>query len=243
MGTRDPYLLLGVAVDADIDAIRRAYRAQAFSCHPDIYPDDPQATERFLALGEAFGLLADPDRRAAYDRLRRAESLVPGGYRAPEPKPAGDHAFFVVAPDPWPRRGADITWNLNIPFAVARDGGVLSFKGAPAVACAQCRGSGLRLGACWVCGGRGSIRQPSGPLLLSRACPACAGRGLDHTPCPACLGRGRIPGPRPARVVIAPGTATGDRLVAQGAGEPGLGGAEAGDLLLVARVLDPDVVV
>ncbi len=236
----DPYALLGVAADAGSETIRRAYRALAFSCHPDRNPDDPRALERFLALGRAFALLADPDRRAAYDRLRQVQAVVPGGWREPEATPAGENAFFVAAPEPAPRRGADVRRTLDIPRDVAARGGQLHFEGAPATVCPRCGGSGSRLATCWVCGGRGSIRTPSGPTTVQRVCPACDGRGVDTGPCPTCRGRGEVFGPRRTTVTVAPGTATGDVLVVPGAGEPGRGGEPAGDLLLVARVLGPD---
>lgn len=239
MGPDDPYALLGVADDADGETIRKAYRALAFSCHPDIHPDDPLAAERFVALGEAFALLADPGRRAAYDRLRRFSRLLPGNIRPPSRPAGGSQTFFIPAPAPTPRRGADITWTFDIPATVAGKGGRIAFPGASPAPCVRCGGSGKRLGTCWVCNGRGSIRQPAGPVQLTRVCPACDGQGLEYTPCPACRGRGWLPGPRPAVVAVAPGTVTGDRLVARGAGEPGSGGAENGDLFLVVRVLDP----
>ncbi|WP_300164748.1 DnaJ domain-containing protein [Solidesulfovibrio sp.] len=241
MVTDDPYALLGVADDADEAAIRRAYRARALACHPDVNPDDPRAVERFLALGQAFALLADPLRRAAYDRSRgvvapvvRAE--VPDAPVAPR---KGD-ALFVAAPSRRPRRGADVRWTLDIPDRLAREGGRLHLGNAPAAACPSCRGSGTRLAACWVCDGRGSIPEPFGPVTLSRTCPACAGRGVDHAPCTACRGTGRAFGPGIAAVTVPAATVTGDVIVVPGAGEPGQGGGPAGDLLLAARVLDPD---
>ena len=236
----DPYALLGVSADADAQALRRAYRAKALACHPDVHPDDPRAVERFLALGQAYAMLADPLRRAAYD-LERGVPAPVVLFEATEDvaPPPVDDAFFVVAPS-LPRRGADVRWTLDIPANVADDGGRLHIGAAPAMACPACAGTGARLAACWVCGGRGSIAEPSGPVTLMRTCPACAGKGLDRTPCTHCRGSGRAFGPGVVVVHVPIGTATGDVLVVPGAGEPGRGGAPSGDLLLAARVLGRD---
>ena len=238
----DPYALLGVAPDADAAALRRAYRARALACHPDVHPDDPRAVERFLALGQAYALLADPLRRAAYDLERGVPAPVVRFDAAQDeasPSLPVDDAFFVAAPK-FPRRGADVRWTLDIPANVAEDGGRLHIGAAPVMACPACAGTGARLAACWVCGGRGTIAEPSGAVTFSRTCPACAGKGLDRTPCTSCRGSGRAFGPGVVVVHVPAGTATGDMLVVPGAGEPGRGGAPSGDLLLAARVLDRD---
>ena len=204
MVTDDPYALLGVAEDADEAAIRRAYRTRALACHPDVHPDDPRAVERFLALGQAFALLADPLRRAAYDRSRGVVApAVRGGCRDTPAAPAApgrNDGLFVAAPALRPRRGADVRWTLDIPDFLAREGGRLHLGNAPAGACPSCRGAGARLAACWVCGGRGTIPEPFGPVTLSRLCPACAGQGLDRAPCTACRGPGGGGGPGGALV-------------------------------------------
>lgn len=237
MDTPDYYAMLGVAEDADLETLRKAYKALVFSCHPDVNPGDPAAAGRFTALAGAFAVLADPARRTEYDRWRRrAAALTPFGGVVPRAGRAAGDAFFVAPQARARRRGADVRWNLDIPEAVARRGGGVHFDFGLTEACPRCDGSGsLRL-ACWVCRGRGSIQSPLGPVLLAEPCPACAGRGVFAESCPACAGKGRRLRPRRGRVVIAPGTATGDVLVVAGLGEPGLGGGPAGDLLLVARV-------
>ncbi|HML61945.1 MAG TPA: DnaJ domain-containing protein, partial [Solidesulfovibrio sp.] len=139
----DPYALLGVAPDADAEALRRAYRARALACHPDVHPDDPRAVERFLALGQAYAMLADPLRRAAYDLERGVPAPVVRFEAAQDgapPSPFVDDAFFVAAPR-LPRRGADVRWTLDIPAHVAECGGRLHIGAAPAMACPVCAGT------------------------------------------------------------------------------------------------------
>jgi molecular chaperone DnaJ len=237
MDTPDPYALLGVAQDADVETIRRAYKAKAFACHPDVNPDDGEAAAKFAALHEAFALLADPRRRADLDRLRLMQGVLSGAWALRRAGQTGNDAFFVPPPPRPPRRGADIRRNFDIAPALARRGGRYSFEVRMFGVCPDCGGTGYETRACWVCNGRGSIHDRAGALVLPMACPACGGVGIEKAPCPGCLGLGERFGPHRLVVDVAPGTATGDVLLVPGGGGPGQGGAPAGDMLLVARVL------
>ena len=231
MDSPDCYAVLGLSEDADTAEVRRAYRRLARDCHPDANPDDPRAAERFLTLAAAYAVLGHPARRAAYDSRRRYARAA--GRAAPSPSAA----FAPLDPRALlPRRGKDMAAVLDIPDSLAAGGGRLTLDFGVGGDCPVCDGKGRLRQACWMCAGRGTIWQPLGGGLSTAGCPACSGQGYVAAACPACAGSGRHNLPRQGVLVIAPDAREGDVVRVAGAGQPGVGNAPPGDLLLTLRL-------
>jgi molecular chaperone DnaJ len=252
--SQDPYDLLGVARDADADAIKKAYRRLARQLHPDVNPD-PEAQEQFKQVTAAYEVLSDPQKRAAYDRGGDPFGGGFGGQGAGFSFTDIMDAFFGGAagggatrgPRPRMRRGQDALIRLEVDLAEAAFGVARELKVDTAIRCTTCGGDGAAPGskpvACETCHGQGEVahvqRSFLGEIRTLRPCPACRGFGtVIPDPCRECAGEGRVRSRRTLTVKIPAGVDTGTRVQLSEQGEVGPGGGPPGDLyveILVAQ--------
>jgi molecular chaperone DnaJ len=258
---RDYYEILGVERDASDADIKRAFRRAAQKHHPDV--DNSSGSEaRFKQLNEAYRVLSDRQRRAAYDMFGHAG--VDGSSATGEPfgggfGPFGDifDAFFGGAPAGSRRRqrvvaGSDLRYDLTITLAEAVTGVSREIRFPTLVRCPTCDGSGAEPGSeperCPECNGTGERRRVSqtilGQMVNITACPRCGGEGrIIGTPCHTCKGDGRLREERRLQVSITPGIESGQRIAIEGQGEAGPRGGPPGDLYVMVAVReDPDLV-
>ncbi|MGH8935533.1 MAG: molecular chaperone DnaJ [Acidimicrobiia bacterium] len=244
---KDYYRVLGVSADASQAEIKRAFRRLARETHPDAIPDDPVAEARFREAAEAYEVLSDPRRRAAYDR---GDRLAVGDLFSSFA--AFDDLFEMffgggglTRPRSGPRAGRDVGTAVEIELAEAAFGTTREVEFPVAVACEACEGSGAAPGSqaqtCPRCGGAGALRLTSrgvmGALLSVTTCDRCQGAGeVIARPCPECRGRGVSEGARSLTVEIPAGVEAGARLRLGGRGESGERGAPAGDLYIEVRI-------
>ena len=258
---RDYYEILGVDRDASDEEIKRAFRRAAQRHHPDV-DTSTGAEQRFKELNEAYRVLSDRQRRAAYDMFGHAG--VDGASAAGEPfgggfGPFGDifDAFFGGSPAGGRRRqrvvaGADLRYELSITLAEAVTGVTREIRFPTLVQCTTCAGSGAEPGSeperCPECNGTGERRRVSqtilGQMVNITACPRCNGEGrIVGTPCHACKGDGRLREDRRLQVAVPAGIESGQRIALEGQGEAGPRGGPSGDLYVVVSVReDPDLV-
>ncbi|HVH73612.1 MAG TPA: molecular chaperone DnaJ [Stellaceae bacterium] len=253
MAKEDFYDTLGVARSANAEDIKRAYRKLAMQYHPDRNPGDKSAEQKFKDISEAYDVLKDDQKRAAYDRFGHA-AFEQGGGRGP-----GDFGFSGGFADIFDEmfgefmgggrrggqqtqgRGSDLRYNLEITLEEAFRGRQTTIRVPTLVACDQCNGSGAAAGSkpvgCPTCHGRGRVRAQQGFFTIERTCPAChgAGRVID-SPCKSCGGQGRVRREKTLSVNIPPGVEDGTRIRLAGEGEVGLRGATAGDLYIFVTV-------
>lgn len=257
MAKRDYYEVLGVARGASEEDIKKAYRKLAVKYHPDKNPGDKAAEEKFKELGEAYEVLSDPQKRAAYDEYghaafdRRAGGFGgAGGFHDPfdvfrEVFGGGnifDDLFGTARSDPsQPQRGEDLRYDLEITFEEAAHGCEKEITVTKPERCGTCRGSGAeegsRIRTCGTCGGRGQVITSRGIFSLAQTCPHCqgAGRVIDR-PCRSCRGTGRREQTSRIRLRIPAGVDSGSRLRSSGNGEAGWRGGPPGDLYVVLHV-------
>ena len=252
MTKRCYYEVLGVertAGDADLKA---AFRKLAMKWHPDRNPGDKSCESRFKEINEAYEILKDPDKRAAYDRFGHAafEHGAPGAAGG-----FGDvaSAFADIFDDLFGmgggrrgrsggrERGADLRYNMEISLEEAYSGKSAQVRIPTSVTCEACSGSGAKAGtrpkACPACGGQGRILHAQGFFTLERTCPNCQGRGQVITdPCPSCSGSGRVTRERGLSVNIPPGVEDGTRIRLSGEGEAGIRSGPAGDLYIFLSI-------
>ncbi len=252
MPVTDPYQVLGVGRKASASEIRKAYRRLARKYHPDVNPGDKGAEERFKAISEAYGLLSDPDQRAAYDRLGSARSRPGADPFAAEGFDVQDFTgglgdLFASMfgeggrPRRSPRRGADQEAVLRIGFLEAIRGLTAPLVLQRHAPCSTCAGSGSRPGtkpaACGRCQGSGRRGAGRGFLSAQAVCEACGGSGRAAArDCPGCAGSGAVPARERIQVRIPAGVAHGARLRIAGKGDAGARGTPAGDLHVVVQV-------
>ncbi|MBT4701617.1 MAG: DnaJ domain-containing protein, partial [Rhodospirillaceae bacterium] len=211
MAKEDYYEALGVPKDVDAAALKKAYRKLAMECHPDRNPDDKDAEKRFKEVSEAYSILSDDEKRAAYDRYGHAafEQGGPGGGAGFE------HGFGSGFADIFDEmfgdfmgggggrqgqrnagRGSDLRYNLEVSIEDAFKGKKTEIEVMTSVACGECKGSGSAGGAapvsCGTCQGHGRVRRQSGFFTVEQTCPACGGVGeVIREPCGRCSGAGR----------------------------------------------------
>jgi molecular chaperone DnaJ len=238
------------AVDGDIKA---AFRKQAMQCHPDRHPNDTQAEHRFKEVNEAYEVLKDPDKRAAYDRFGHAafEHGMGGtaaGFGADFGTTFSDlfEGIFGMAAARGTRgggreRGADLRYNMEIALTEAYAGKNAQIRIPTSVTCEACSGSGAKAGTkpktCPMCGGAGRVRHAQGFFTLERTCPNCHGRGQSiDSPCASCAGSGRVTRERTLSVNIPAGVEDGTRIRLAGEGEAGVRGGPPGDLYIFLSI-------
>ena len=252
MAKRDYYETLGVARAAGDAEIKAAYRKLAMKHHPDRNPGDKDCEHKFKEVSEAYEVLKDGDKRAAYDRFGHAafEQGMGGGGAGFGADFASTFAdifddFFGMGGrrqrGGGRERGADIRYSMEISLEDAFQGKTAQIRIPTSVICEVCSGSGAKGGAkpktCATCGGQGKIRQTQGFFTLERTCPACHGRGqVIDDPCPSCAGSGRVQRDRTLSVNIPAGVEDGTRIRLAGEGEAGARGGPSGDLYIFLSI-------
>ncbi len=252
----DYYEVLGVSKTASDTELKTAYRKLAIQYHPDKNPDDAEAEEKFKAAAEAYSVLSDSQKRAAYDRF---------GHNAPSGQGFGgfDGAGFSNIEDIFDlfgfgdmfggqrggasggrtsaQRGADLRYDLEITLEEAAFGKEMKLKIPRLETCDECKGKGTEKGTepetCVTCSGSGQTRYQQGFFSVMRTCPNCGGRGqiIKH-PCKKCHGAGRIEKEKSLEIKIPGGVETGSRLRVTGEGEGGVNGGPSGNLFVVIHV-------
>jgi molecular chaperone DnaJ len=247
----DYYELLEVERTADEKTLKSSYRRLAMECHPDRNPGCEKSEAKFKAISEAYDVLKDPQKRAAYDRFGKAafENGGMGGARG-QGQGFGDFAdifesFFGDAfgggRQRGPARGADLRYDLEISLDEAFHGKSTEIKIDVAEHCGDCSGTGAQPGTgsrrCNLCAGHGKVRAQQGFFVVERTCPTCHGRGeVIESPCRKCGGDGRVEARKTIAVDIPPGVDEGTRIRVAGKGEAGPNGAAAGDLYIFIHV-------
>ncbi|HEY1362261.1 MAG TPA: molecular chaperone DnaJ [Xanthobacteraceae bacterium] len=249
MAKRCYYEVLEVGRTASDGDLKSAFRKLAMKWHPDRNPGDRNCEGRFKEINEAYEVLKDPDKRAAYDRFGHAafeHGGSPGGFGSDFGSAFSDlfEGIFGMGGGrgrTGRERGADLRYNMEISLEEAYSGKTAQVRIPTSVTCEACSGSGAKLGtrpkACPVCGGQGRIRHAQGFFTLERTCPSCQGRGqVIDNPCPACSGSGRVTRERTLSVNIPPGVEDGTRIRLAGEGEAGVRGGPAGDLYIFLSI-------
>jgi molecular chaperone DnaJ len=259
MAKRDYYEVLGIPRGADEAEVKKAYRRIAMKHHPDRNPGDKASEERFKEANEAYEVLSNPQKRAAYDQFGHA-GVDPqaggfgGGFQG------GGASFSDIFGDVFgdifggagqrarggPQRGADLRYNLEIDLEDAVQGSTVKIRVPTLETCEECNGSGARRGSspvnCTTCGGAGQIRMQQGFFSVQQTCPNCRGKGkMIKDPCGGCHGRGRVEKQKTLSVKIPPGVDTGDRIRLAGEGEAGPDGGAPGDLYVQVAVREHSI--
>lgn len=247
------YDVLGCNKGASPAEIKSAYRKLAKELHPDCNPGDHGCESKFKEVNEAYDVLKDDQKRAAYDRFGHA-AFENGNGRHPGGNPfdfAGSFAdvFEDIFGDMMggggrgrrQNRGGDLRYNLQISLEEAFTGSKAEIKVPTAVACEPCKGSGAEAGTsaetCPTCAGHGKVRASQGFFTIERTCPQCQGRGkIVRKPCKACGGSGHVQKERTLAVEIPPGVEEGTRIRLSGEGQAGFGGGPNGDLYVFLSV-------
>ncbi len=259
---RDYYEILTVERTATEEEIKRSYRKLAVKFHPDKNPDDPHAEEKFKELGEAYDVLMDADRRAAYDRFGHAafaQGTAAGrGFHDPFDifrevfGGGGGGGIFETffgggGGSPEDRqRGSDLRYDMQITLEEAAFGVEKEIEVHKLGSCDRCKGTGAEGGSrtinCPTCGGRGQVVTSRGFFQVSQTCPRCRGVGqIIEKPCRDCAGEGRLEKPSRIKLKIPPGIAEGSRLRSSGNGEAGIRGGTPGDLYVVIHVQEHSI--
>jgi len=250
MAKRDYYQVLNVQKNASEEELKKAYRRLAMKYHPDRNPDNKQAEENFKEVKEAYEILSDPQKRAAYDQFGHAgiddtmggagfggfggfgdigdifESVFGGGARG------GSQGVY---------RGNDLRYDLSLSLEEVAGGTEVKIRVPTQAACDTCHGSGAKPGSspkiCPRCGGHGQVRITRGFFSVQQTCPSCRGTGkIIQAPCPRCHGGGRIQEHKTLSVKVPPGVDSGDRIRLSGEGEAGVSGGPPGDLYVQVNV-------
>lgn len=262
MSKRDYYEVLGLSRGASGDEIKKGYRAKAKELHPDRNSDNPNAESMFKEVNEAYDVLKDADRKAAYDRYGHAafEGGMGGGSRPGGGPGDFSSAFSDVFDDLFgdfmgggrgnsrnrASRGSDLRYNLQVTLEDAYSGLQKSINIPTSVECGSCNGTGAEGGSepttCPTCSGMGKVRATQGFFTVERTCPTCSGIGqMIKNPCKNCGGQGRAEKDRALSVNIPAGVETGTRIRLSGEGEAGLRGGPSGDLYIFIEVREHDI--
>ena len=263
MADRDYYEILGVSRDASAEDIKKAYRRLAMKYHPDRNPDDASAKSKFEEVGEAYSVLSDSQKRAAYDRFGKAG--LNGGAGGPDMGGMGgmngadifgsvfgdifgdmfrNQAGARGTPRSYP--GDDLQYDLTISLEDAAQGIKPEIRVPVWESCSTCHGTGCKPGTskttCPQCGGRGSVRMSQGFFSVEQTCPRCQGSGeVTQNPCPDCNGSGHVRKTKTLEVNIPAGIDDGQRIRLSGMGGPGTNGGPSGDLYVVVHVKPHDL--
>jgi len=259
MAKADYYELLGVARGASADEIKKAFRKLAMKWHPDKNPGDAAAEQKFKEINEAYSVLSDDDKRAAYDRYGHAafEGGGPGGGGAGARGFDFGSSFADVFDDLFgdfmggrgqrgggngATRGSDLRYNMEITLEEAFKGKKTQIRVPSTIACEACEGSGAAPGSkpttCPSCQGAGKVRAQQGFFTVERTCPTCQGAGrIIKDPCKVCSGHGRVSKEKTLSVNIPQGVEDGTRIRLAGEGEAGLRGGPTGDLYIFLTVV------
>ena len=249
MAKRDYYEILGVSKTSSNDEIKKSYRRLAMKHHPDRNTDDSDAESKFKEAKEAYEVLSDSDKRAAYNQFGHdgvRGGPAGGGFSA---EGFGD-IFGDVFGDIFGGgrrgrsqvfRGADLGYELRLDLEQAVSGDSVTIDVPTQVSCSECGGSGAKKGtnpvSCSTCGGTGQVRMQQGFFSIQQSCPACKGAGTVITnPCSNCHGRGRTSKTKKLSVRVPQGVENGDRIRLSGEGEAGRNGGPPGDLYVEVRV-------
>lgn len=262
---RDYYEVLSVSREATEDEIKRSYRKLAVKFHPDKNPDDAHAEEKFKELGEAYDVLMDGDKRAAYDRFGHAAfaqgTAGPGGgfhdpfdiFREVFGGAQGAGGIFETffgggaqVDREGRQRGSDLRYDMQITLEEAAFGVEKEIEVHKLDTCAKCEGKGAEPGSrainCPTCGGRGQVISSRGFFQVSQTCPRCRGAGqIIEKPCRVCDGEGRIEKASRIKLKIPAGIAEGSRLRSSRNGEAGVRGGAPGDLYVVIHVKEHSI--
>ena len=253
MSKRDYYEVLGVQRNASEAELKKAFKRLAMKHHPDRNPDDTAAEEKFKEAKEAYEILGDAQKRAAYDQFGHAgvDASMGGGH------PGGNASFSDIFGDVFgdifsggggpgssqqrARRGADLRYNMELSLEDAVRGTTAKIRVPTSVACSTCGGSGAQKGSkpeqCTTCGGVGQVRMQQGFFSLQQTCPQCQGAGqMIKNPCGTCHGQGRTQEHKTLSVKVPAGVDNGDRIRLSGEGEAGERGAPSGDLYVQIAV-------
>ncbi|HEB97504.1 MAG TPA: molecular chaperone DnaJ [Sedimenticola thiotaurini] len=259
MSKRDYYEVLGVSKNASEAELKKAYRRLAMKYHPDrnTGADAETAEIKFKEAKEAYEILCDPQKRAAYDQFGHA-GVDPSAGGGPGPSGFGGGASFSdifgdVFGDIFGgrgetrvHRGADLRYNLQLTLEEAVAGTTVKIRVPTMVKCNVCNGSGARKGTspktCTTCGGHGQVRMQQGFFSVQQTCPTCRGKGtvIEH-PCTACHGIGRVQQHKTLSVKVPPGVDSGDRIRLGGEGEAGENGGPPGDLYVQITVKEHEI--
>ncbi len=259
MAHKDYYEILGVPRNASEAEIKKAYRRLAMKYHPDRNPGDKSAEEKFKEIQQAYDILSDPQKRAAYDQFGHAgvdpsmaAGMGAGGFYSTR----GGASFADIFSDVFGEifgagagtrrgtrayRGADLQYSLELSLEDAVKGTEVRIRVPTLDTCEACGGTGARTGTspttCRTCGGHGQVRMQQGFFSIQQTCPTCHGSGLIITdPCPACRGQGRAPRTKTLLVKVPAGVDDGDQIRLAGEGEAGENGGPSGDLYVQIRL-------
>ena len=271
MAKEDYYELLGVPKGASEEELKKAYRKKAVQYHPDKNPGNKEAEEKFKKVSQAYEVLKDPEKRAAYDRYGHAafEGMGGGAPRGPGGMGGGFHDPFDIFREVFGQQGgmgggifeemfggggrsgggqdgADLRYDLEITLEDAARGAEREISFRKHVTCERCDGSGAEPGSkrvtCPSCRGAGQVRRSGGIITFTQTCPTCGGSGSKiEKPCSACQGEGRVLKTTKLNVRIPPGVDNGSRLRSAGNGEAGVGGGATGDLYIVISVKEHEL--
>ncbi|MCB1563929.1 MAG: molecular chaperone DnaJ [Alphaproteobacteria bacterium] len=251
--SKDFYKTLGVEKSADAAEIKKAYRKLAMKYHPDQNKGDAKAEAKFKEISEAYDILKDEQKRAAYDRYGEA-AFDPAMGGGPGGMGAGMGGFSDIFEDMFgdfmggrrggasgPARGSDMQYTMDISMEDAFRGKEMTIKIPVNETCDNCNGSGAQPGtsaeSCSTCEGAGRVRQQQGFFTIERTCPTCQGVGkIIKDPCTKCRGEGRIRKDKTLKVKIPAGIEHGRRIRLSGEGEAGLRGGPKGDLYVLLAI-------